>query len=563
MNLIDLLGIIENSKALNTVGTFLRWYEILALAGIVFAISEFMGHSKLRNYIFKWSNLSKYFLRLIIISILLVILANILPLFNSKLKILPYLSYPAFWELIGLTLFSIAITLILVFSLDQYRFIPNINRKNCFDFYNNLYRVVLYEQSNESLSAISIIIQKNLEKIFEYAARYDNRWNVKGSPFKSAFEKNKVPDKEHNLVNISCNIIDVLMSEKYYCQYLSENNMGLVLRIIEQTNKYELWNSCGRIFYGSLCNELFVNNQSHLSKEIEFRGVGLTKPVFKALFTSFHILDAYRPFQSFHYFMEENYQVEIINKYTKALEISLREYFKEKRSIFFAGSCNIALSVALNNLSDILYSICIRLERYENGDIYYNRYQNVIRAIETFYSGTVLGMCFYATEKHITHFSKEDLEVKERSMTRGIIEAIFQYLDALTILKNEDYARMLSTKVFWLIFSTNKEKSQVIKNMEEALLSLLKERVEENKKGGYSSMIKLLINIYGSFQYHEGVRENVKIGKYIEEEFKKNLAIDILTDKEKEKRYLPKKYTVNRKLKIIKDLHGRVIYKAK
>jgi len=563
MSLLELLGIIENSKALSTVGTFLRWYEILALAGIVFAISEFMGHGKLRNYIFKWSNLSKYFLNLITISVLSVIFANILPLFNSKLKILPYLSYPAFWELIGLTLFSIAIILILIFSLNQYRFIPNINRKNCFDFYNNLYRVVLYEHSNEGLSAISIIIHKNLEKIFEYAARYDNRWNVKGSPFKSAFEKNKVPEKEHNLVNISCNIIDVLMSEKYYCKYLSERNMGLVLRIIEQTNKYELWNSCGRIFYDSLCNELFVNNQSHLSKEIEFRGVGLTKPVFKALFTSFHILDAYRPFQSFHYFSEENYQVEIINKYTKALKISLREYFKEERSIFFAGSCNIALSIALENLSDILLSICVRLEKYENDDIYYNRYQDVIRAIEMFYSGTVLEMCFCTTENYTPHFSKEDLEVKERSLTRGIVEAIFKYLDALTILKNEHYARMLSTRVFWLIFPGTEERPKVIKNMEEELLILLKERVEENKKGGYSSMIKLLINIYGGFRFHEGIRENVKIGKYIEEEFKKNLALDILTDKEKEKRYLPKKYTVNRKLKIIKDLHGDVIYKAK
>jgi len=562
MSIIELLGIVENSKALNTVGTYLRWYEILALAGIVFAISEFMGHSKLRNYIFKWSNLSKYFLRLIIISILLVILANILPLFNSKLKILPYLSYPAFWELIGLTLFSVAITLILVFSLNQYRFIPNIDRKNCFDFYNNLYGVVLYEHSNENLSAISIIIHKNIEKIFEYAARYDNRWNVKGSPFKSAFEKNKVPDKEHNLVNISCNIIDVLMSEKYYCKYLSENNMGLVLRIIEQTNKHELWNSCGRIFYDSLCNELFVNNQSHLSKEIEFRGVGLTKPVFKALFTSFHILDAYRPFQSFHYFREENYQVEIINKYTKALEISLREYFKEERSIFFAGSCNIALSIALKNLSDILRSICIRLKKYENDDIYYNQYQDVIGAIEIFYSDMVLENCFYASEEYNPHFSEEDLEVKERSMTRGIIEAIFKYLDSLTKLEHEDYARSLSTAVFWLIFPGTGERPKVIKNMEEELLILLKKRVEENKKGSYSSMIKLLINIYG-FQFHEGVREYVKIGKYVEEEFRKNLALDTLADIEKEKRYLPKNYTVNRTLKIIKDLHGKVIYKAK
>lgn len=563
MSLVELLGIVENSNALNTVGTYLRWYEILALAGIVFAISEFMGHSKLRNYIFKWSNLSKYFLRLIIISILLVILANILPLFNSKLKILPCLSYPAFWELIGLILFSIAIIIILIFSLNQYRFIPNINRKNCSDFYDNLYWVILYEHSNESLSAISIIIHKNLEKIFEYAARYDNRWNVKGSLFKSAFEKNKVPDKEHNLVNISCNTIDVLMSEKYFCKYLAENNMGLVLQTIKLTNKHKLWNSCGRIFYDSLCNELFVNNQSHLSKEIEFRGVGLTKPVFKALFTSFHILDAYRPFQSFHHFSEENYQVEIINKYTKALEISLREYFKEERSIFFAGSCNIALSIALENLSDILFSICIRLKKYENDDIYYNHYQDVIRAIEMFFSDMVLEMCFYATEEYTPHFSEEDLEVKERSLTKGIIEAIFKYLDALTILENEDYARMLSGNVFWLIFSTNKEKPQIIKNMEEALLSLLKERVEENKKGGYSSMIKLLINIYGGFQFHEGTRENVKIGKYIEEEFEKILALDILADKEKEKRYLPKNYSVNRKLKVIKDLHGRIIYKGK
>jgi len=53
MSLIELLGIIENSKALNTVGTFLRWYEILALAGIVFAISEFMGHSKLNGVIYQ------------------------------------------------------------------------------------------------------------------------------------------------------------------------------------------------------------------------------------------------------------------------------------------------------------------------------------------------------------------------------------------------------------------------------------------------------------------------------------------------------------------------------
>jgi len=42
MSLVELLGIVENLKSLSIVGTYLRWYEILTLAGVVFAISEFM-----------------------------------------------------------------------------------------------------------------------------------------------------------------------------------------------------------------------------------------------------------------------------------------------------------------------------------------------------------------------------------------------------------------------------------------------------------------------------------------------------------------------------------------
>ncbi|GAH75992.1 unnamed protein product, partial [marine sediment metagenome] len=157
-------------------------------------------------------------------------------------------SYPTFWEIIGLAIFSIALILILFFSLTPYSFIPIINKKNCVNFLNTSNRLILYERSNESLSAISVIIAKNLEKIFKYAAKYDRMWDIKGSPFKSAFEKNKVPKKEHNLVLSAREIIDVVMSDKYYCKYLSENNLGLLLRIINQTNEHKLWNSCGYIF---------------------------------------------------------------------------------------------------------------------------------------------------------------------------------------------------------------------------------------------------------------------------------------------------------------------------
>jgi len=97
--------------------------------------------------------------------------------------------------------------------------------------------------------------------------------------------------------------------------------------------------------------------------------------------------------------------------------------------------------------------------------------------------------------------------------------------------------------------------------MEEKLLNLLKERVEENKQGHYPPMVKLLINIYG-LEFHSGIRDEAKIGKYIETEFKNSLAEQILSDPIKRKEFLPSKYVVNQELKQIIDLNGQIIYQV-
>jgi len=563
MDLATLLGLTKNSEeviALNTVGSLLRWYEILTLGGVVFAITEFMERSRLRIYIFRLSNLAKDVFELIILSIFLVVVANLLPLLNRGSYTIALIHYPAFWELLSLIAFTVALILIIIFSIFPYRFIPKLTRNNCYRFFINIRNAILNDHIPESLDAIATILDRNIEIIFKYAAKYDRHWNIQGSHFKTPYEMNKVPKKDQHLVDTSRQLIDIAMSDKFFCHYLSENNIGLLLHVIDKINEYKLWNSCGYVFFDSLCKELFLNEQSHLSREMEFRGVGVHKPIFKALFTSFEILDWYRPFQSFSWWEDKNFKVDIINKYITGLNVAFEEYFKKERYTCLSGTPNIALSVALKNLVQILNFICIRIRKIKDDEIYYNGYHDVIMAIQNFFGMGNLEQYLVGSENYEPRFSREDLKVKKHSLTEGIVKSIFDFLDALTILENDDYARTISAAVFWLIFPTDRETPEIIKNMEDKLLCLLQERVEENKKGGYSSMIKLLINIYG-FQFYKGLEDHIRIGKYIETEFKDNLAKEIIRDINKETRYLPRNYIVDREQKIIKDLHGKEIYR--
>jgi hypothetical protein len=348
------------------------------------------------------------------------------------------------------------------------------------------------------------------------------------------------------------------MSDKYFCKYLSGNNIGFLLNIIDKTNKYHLWDSCGYVFYDSLCEELFLNDDSHLSKETEFRGVGLHKPISRALFESLELLENYRPFQSFSSWKETNFKVDIINKYISGLEIALKKYFSKARGICYAGSASTALSVAIDYLAGILETITMRIGKCQDDEIYYNKQHDAIMEIEMFYDGT-LHHLLAGTSNYSPEFADEEVKIMKDSLAEGIVDSIFKYLEALTYLEHDEYARHLSTALLWLIFPVSEDRPEIIKNMEEKLLTLLKERVEENKQGHYSSMIKLLINLYG-FLFCAGVKDNIKIGKYIEGEFINTLAENILNDPVAMKRYLPRKHTANITLGIIKDMNGNIMY---
>ena len=539
------------------VGEFTRWYEILALSGIIFAISEFMERNKLRTYIFKFTSLSKNLYQLIFLSILTVIIGDLLiPLINIQPFTIPLLHYPAFWEILSLISFTIAMLGIIFLSLFPYKFIPKINHKNCKAFYDNIHRCILNDTSKEALAAVSTILYKNLDTIFKYASKYDKDWNVQGSPLKSPYDFYKVPLKFQNLVAYSYHMIEAVLSNKDYCEYLSKNNLSYVLEIIDKANQYKLWQNCGYVFFNSLAKELFENEDSQLSRELEFRGVGLHKPLFHALFRSLGIIEAYRIFDSISLFNEKNWDVDIVCKYTEALRVAIKEYVKEPRPDIAMGH---ALYFALEKLPHALTSIFLRIKKIEGDEIYHNKYEEAIRAICRFYGRSQLMVLLIKTDKFEPKYSSDDLGIKDYTMIHGIVKSIFEYLDSLTILQNDQYARLLSTEVFWAIFPVGSGGDAILSKIEDKLLEMIKDRVEENKKGHYPPVMRVLINIYG-FQFHSGIGESIKIGQYIEKEFKESFAPKILEDEKFEKKFLPGDCKVIRENGMILDSNGELMF---
>jgi hypothetical protein len=558
-----LLGLKQSADLIDATqitGSFVRWYEIVALSGIVFAVAEFMERTKIRAYIFKTGSLAKDAFELILLSIVAVIAANFIPLVHAGSYAVPLLSYPAFWELLSLSFFTLAIALLLIFALFPFRFINKINHKNCEKFYWEVYGRLLNDSSIESLAAISIIVERNLKNLFMYAAMYDSWWDVQGSKYSSPYEMYKVPKKYEKLVDCSRSFIDKMLSTKEFCNYLAKNNIGLVLKIIEATNRYHLYRSCGRVFFNSFCKEMFFNDDSHLSKEMEYRGQGLDKPVYNNLFRSLSIVDGCYLFDSCAIWNIKNASPEVVGKYIEALKISMEEFVARHGHgcIFQAGPGGHALYSALKHLPHVLSSIFLKLKKVDEEEIYFNEYSDIISVIESFFGMDLEEIISKADSNGVKDYCR-DKKIDEYSLADGVCKVLFEFLDSLLILKQDSYARHLSTSIFWAIFPVVQDRPLIIQKIEDRLLEMITKRIEENKKGHYPPLIKLMINIYG-YEFHSGTPEKVRIGRYIEQEFKEFFAERILINEENEKRYLPSDCSVERDKGVIRDCNGEIMY---
>ena len=514
----------------------MSWQEILGIGGIIFAATQFMEAVKIRNYIYRFGWLYKATAILIGSSIVSIIIANFIQLTNTYV---PLVSYPAFYEILSLIALSLLLLFYVLFLIN-----PKVFLRYNVGLLDKIGRELLYNQADENLSALSRIINSYLEEIIKSASK------VRRPVYRKNGEESSEKDQK------ALHFIEVNMSTPNFVKHIAVNNIGFIVHFINLAEKYELWDSGGGIFIDRLSEALFTNNDSLLSKELMFGGVsGIQKPITNLLFRSNGMLSHYRVLNSFRHWSSE-ISITTLENWTNGLEVALRHYFSEERNIYYADTPNDALSYSLERLGECTHWIVHKINKHKGDDIWDNEYGSKLSIIGRFFSE--LDNILIQEDPNAEYkpkMSSQEQNVEERTVTLGISKALFAYLEGFTSMDNEEYARMHAIEPMWLVFDDRQQ--IVLKNVRLKVLDLIKKRVSENLKGGYASMIKLMLVIYNGAVRESRGRGN-PLEEYIGKEFRTKFAVLFLKDKKFREKHMPGNWFISKEgNKIYRKIYGK------
>lgn len=518
------------------VGSLISWQEALSIGGIIFAASQFMEAVKIRNYIYRFGWIYSAIPILVGTSTLAVIIANLIQITNTNT---PLLSYPAFYELIALSALSILLLLFVLFFLRPQTFLSFNNQ-----LLGKLRRELVYNQTDENMTALSRIIDNYLEQIVKSASRAKRRM------YRNELEKNKESD------NRSLDFIDIDMSTPNFVKYIAVNNIGFILHFIDLVNKYKLWEAGGGIFVDRLTESLFSAEDSLLSRELMFGGVsGIQKPITNKLFRSNGLLSHYRVLNVGGFWSSE-VSIITLNNWTHALEVALKHYFAEERNIHYMDTPNVALSYSLERLGESTRSIIHKIYKLEDAELWDSEYGSKLSIIGGFFER--LQNILVVTDPNSEYkpvISEQELKIEDRTVTEGLAKGLFAYLEAFALMNGEEYSRMHAIQPFWLIFDGHSY--PVLNGIRLKVLGLIKERIEDNFKDRYASMIKLMLYIYDGSLISESRSDN-EIMAYMCDIFRKDIASKLINDSIFRSKHMPKHWFISQNGKeIYRKMHGR------
>ena len=539
MNILCLIGLSCCNPSIDyttMVGNFLSWQQVLSIGGIIFAATQFMEAVKIRNYIYRFGWLYKATAVLVGFSIISIVVANFIQLTNTHI---PLASYPAFYEILSL----VALSLLLLFYV-SFLINPKVFLRYHVSLLDKISRELLYNQADENLSALSRIISSYLEEIIKSASK------VKRPIYRRADEEPSEKDQR------ALHFIEVDMSTPNFVKHIAVNNIGFVVHFINLVEKYELWDSGGGIFIDRLSEALFTNEDSLLSKELMFGGVsGIQKPITNLLFRSNGMLSHYRVLNSFKHWSSE-ISIITLENWTSGLEVSLKHYFSEERNIYYADTPNDALSYSLKRLGESTRWIIHKINKYKGDDIWDSEYGSKLSIIGRFFS--TLDNILVQEDSNAEYkpkMSSQEQKAEERTVALGISKSLFAYLEGFTSMDNEEYARIHVIEPMWLVFDGRQQ--TVLKNIKLKVLDLIKERISENLKGGYASIIKLMLVIYSGAVRESRSRGN-PLEEYIGQEFRSKFAPMFLKDKKFREEHMPKDWFISEKgNKIYRKISGK------
>lgn len=523
-----------------TVGLLLPWFELIGIAAIIFAVSEFAESSKTRLFLFQLSILKSFTIWTVFLSILLIGFANILPLVPGKA--LPIFGYPSSYEAIVLFLLSLSFLLFCLFLLNPYIFRPRFS----LSVLQKISGLLVRKNDQENLSSIIQLLQTKgkwrtsyLEEIIKNAAN--------ANYFRSRSKTEDIPEPP-KIVALSRDVIDVLLSKDEVSDLIAKEHLYFIEEFVRLAKKYNLaYHQVGRIFVDNLVDKLLSTEGSLLDRESKRGGYeGLYKPVSRLIYTSEYMMTEYSPLPMF--FRQEGPRT--IKHIVSCLETAIRHYYSKTTSTYAHF-----LSRSIEDLGEASSHFVYQIPERDEKDLWRQDTPEL----------STIGHFFHQVEHLLQKedywgtdpkFSESELQVLEGSVTESVAKGAFGFFESYCWIKNnDDYVRtMLLSSMMWLFFD-NHPKNGVHINIQKKFLDLVKERVEENLVDHYPSMIKVLANIYG----YQPSRKNPSIVQaYFNKVFEEKIAEQLLKNKDFRSKHLPDRWVVEGNK--IKNKNGDQIY---
>src|SRR3989344_444072 len=411
INILCLIGISSCPSGVDPsqiTGKYLPWFELVAITGIIFAAVQFMESAKLRFYIFRWGILKSFTGWIMLTSLCLVVLANILPSIPGKPLLL--LGYPTTYEVVSLTLISVLIGMFAAYILSPRIFMPQYRPK----LLRWIEAEIRYSTDKQSMAAIATIVYHHLEKVISLASQIDRYSTLKPERQEITNSGSNPPQntkvlwlnskikiwqffnqikailpnsRERRMANyeIAQWFINVVMSHPNFIKYISANDIGFILQFVKLTKQYELWESkSGGPFFKYLCQELFIDDKSLLTRELSYQGTeGVYKPISNEIFNSPGIISGFDVFGSFFYYSSDLSDL-TIEKWVYGLEMALKSYYSSPQTIRYAYSPNWTIGRSIENLVKLFSLITSKIRSLEGDSVWGNPQSNRVHTIVRF-----------------------------------------------------------------------------------------------------------------------------------------------------------------------------------
>lgn len=511
-----------------------------AVAAIAIIIALFSMAKPIFYFRYKVKKLKlKVAIACLIVSIGFVFVAAFLPSIHKDQTIYNFynVDYSLFWELFAGLFFCLGSLSVLELHLKPVRF-NNQNYKKYF----NAFRWLLAEGSDADLKQLAVEINYSAENIINAAAEYDR---LKAHIAKDEGEKYEVSE----YVQYAFALLDICSDERF-CKIIVDSAPITAIEFIEHMTD-SLGSRGGRNFVEQLTRQAFLSESSLLHREEEYYGLGHYPSFTHTFFGNYRFVNSdYNPLNAITFYKKRFQKVEIIKKYSIALQASVTSYFKN--NAYGHTHNNVINAVKEFGKHSCFFISDIREENTKT--IYRTMNYDILRDISLFFMDIIKLTKKY--QEQIPDYRFDEATYKDYndySIYGAIANGAYKYFKSISMDRNhDDEIRFLAIHLWQEIFSAFDNGSKHLEEIQKRFLHQIRKKMYENLQPQFYPMItRLLINLVGLHEIKKDDSEKivtVELQKAIKENFKSAYE----KDSEKAMDILPDRYSYDEKDNVIK-----------